>query len=155
MSTPNHRLVLDLLALALVFIATVHVGDQTLQVVGFFSEFEITSSVDEPIQPIGAAVVNQGALAAVPARAAATELPRVSASAVGPRLETPEARSVSTAETPFLAAPTRRSAPRRIEIAAQLAVDDRCRPASISAAVSSDGTTRNPLAMLTPPHQRM
>ncbi len=38
-----------------------------VKVVGFFSESEITSSFDEPIQPIGAAVVVQGAPAPVPA----------------------------------------------------------------------------------------
>jgi quercetin dioxygenase-like cupin family protein len=43
----------------------VNVGETTLKVVGFFSESEITSSFDEPIQPIGAAVVEQGAPAPV------------------------------------------------------------------------------------------
>ena len=45
----------------------VNVGDETVKVVGFFSEAEIVSSFDEPIQPIGARVVNQGAPAPVPA----------------------------------------------------------------------------------------
>jgi quercetin dioxygenase-like cupin family protein len=45
----------------------VNVGEETLEVVGFFSESEITSSFAEPIQPIGLAVVEQGAPA--PARA--------------------------------------------------------------------------------------
>jgi quercetin dioxygenase-like cupin family protein len=44
-------------------------GDETLKVVGFFSESEITSSFEEPIQPIGAAVVVQGAPAPAPAPA--------------------------------------------------------------------------------------
>ena len=42
----------------------VNVGDETVKVVGFFSEAEITSTFDEPIQPLGTAVVVQGALAA-------------------------------------------------------------------------------------------
>ena len=42
-------------------------GDETLKVVGFFSESEITSSFEELIQPIGAAVVVQGAPAPAPA----------------------------------------------------------------------------------------
>lgn len=45
----------------------VNVGDETVKVVGFFSESEITSSFDEPIQPIGSAVVVQGAPAPTPA----------------------------------------------------------------------------------------
>jgi quercetin dioxygenase-like cupin family protein len=45
----------------------VNVGDDTVRVVGFFSEAEIVSSFDEPIEPIGAAVVNQGAPAPVSA----------------------------------------------------------------------------------------
>jgi quercetin dioxygenase-like cupin family protein len=45
----------------------VNVGDETVKVVGFFSEAEITSSFDEPIQPFGAAVVTQGAPAPAPA----------------------------------------------------------------------------------------
>jgi quercetin dioxygenase-like cupin family protein len=39
----------------------VNVGDQPLKVVGFFSESEIVSTFDEPMQPIGASVLNQGA----------------------------------------------------------------------------------------------
>jgi len=45
----------------------VNVGDETLKVVGFFSESEITSSFDEPVQPFGLKVVNQGAPAPTPA----------------------------------------------------------------------------------------
>jgi quercetin dioxygenase-like cupin family protein len=45
----------------------VNTGDETLKVVGFFSEAEIVSSFDEPIQPIGAAVLTQGAPAPVSA----------------------------------------------------------------------------------------
>ena len=45
----------------------VNVGDETVKVVGFFSESEVTSSFDEAIQPIGMAVVTQGAPAPVPA----------------------------------------------------------------------------------------
>jgi quercetin dioxygenase-like cupin family protein len=39
----------------------VNIGDQTVKVVGFFSESEIISTFDEPIQPLGASVLNQGA----------------------------------------------------------------------------------------------
>jgi quercetin dioxygenase-like cupin family protein len=39
----------------------VNVGEETAKVVGFFSEAEVISTFDEPIQPIGAAVLNQGA----------------------------------------------------------------------------------------------
>lgn len=39
----------------------VNVGDQPVKVVGFFSESEILSTFDEPMQPIGASVLNQGA----------------------------------------------------------------------------------------------
>jgi quercetin dioxygenase-like cupin family protein len=45
----------------------VNVGKETLKVIGFFSESEIISSFDEPVQPFGAAVLNQGAPAPVPA----------------------------------------------------------------------------------------
>jgi len=45
----------------------VNVGDETVKVVGFFSESEIISTFDEAIQPVGAAVVNQGAPPPVPA----------------------------------------------------------------------------------------
>jgi quercetin dioxygenase-like cupin family protein len=43
----------------------VNVGTETLKVVGFFSESEIISSFDEPVQPFGVAVLNQGAPAPV------------------------------------------------------------------------------------------
>jgi quercetin dioxygenase-like cupin family protein len=39
----------------------VNVGEETLKVVGFFSESEITSTFQEPVQPIGQAQLNQGA----------------------------------------------------------------------------------------------
>ena len=39
----------------------VNVGDEPVKVVGFFSESEIISTFDEPMQPMGAAVLNQGA----------------------------------------------------------------------------------------------
>jgi quercetin dioxygenase-like cupin family protein len=45
----------------------VNVGAETVKVVGFFSESEIVSSFDEPVQPFGAAVLNQGAPAPVTA----------------------------------------------------------------------------------------
>ena len=45
----------------------VNTGDETLKVVGFFSAAEVVSSFDEPIQPIGAAVLTQGAPAPVSA----------------------------------------------------------------------------------------
>ena len=45
----------------------VNVGTDTVKVVGFFSESEIISSFDEPVQPFGIAVLNQGAPATVPA----------------------------------------------------------------------------------------
>jgi quercetin dioxygenase-like cupin family protein len=38
-----------------------NVGNDTVKIVGFFSESEVISSFDEPIQPIGAAVLKQGA----------------------------------------------------------------------------------------------
>jgi hypothetical protein len=44
----------------------VNVGNETLKVVGFFSESEIVSSFNEPVQPFGAAVLNQGARAPYP-----------------------------------------------------------------------------------------
>jgi quercetin dioxygenase-like cupin family protein len=44
-----------------------NVGDETVMVVGFVSESEIISTFTEPMQPIGAAVLNQGAPAPVPA----------------------------------------------------------------------------------------
>lgn len=36
-------------------------GDETLKVVGFFTASEIVSTFDEPVQPMGVAVVTQGA----------------------------------------------------------------------------------------------
>jgi quercetin dioxygenase-like cupin family protein len=45
----------------------VNEGDETVKVVGFFSQSEITSTFDEPIQPIGVPVVVQGAPAPTPA----------------------------------------------------------------------------------------
>ena len=39
----------------------VSVGTETVKVVGFFSEPEIISTFNEPVQPFGAAVLNQGA----------------------------------------------------------------------------------------------
>ena len=39
----------------------VNVGSETVKVVGFFSEPEIISTFKEPVQPFGAAVLNQGA----------------------------------------------------------------------------------------------
>ena len=45
----------------------VNVGDETVKVVGFFSEAEVTSVFGEPIQPIGLATVVQGAPAPVAA----------------------------------------------------------------------------------------
>ena len=39
----------------------VNIGSETVKVVGFFSEPEIISSFDEPIQPIGLSTLNQGA----------------------------------------------------------------------------------------------
>jgi quercetin dioxygenase-like cupin family protein len=47
----------------------VNVGGETVKVVGFFSESEIISSFDEPVQPFGIAVMNQGAPAPAPAPA--------------------------------------------------------------------------------------
>ena len=38
----------------------VNVGDQTVKVVGFFSESEVISTFAEPMQPIDASVLNQG-----------------------------------------------------------------------------------------------
>jgi quercetin dioxygenase-like cupin family protein len=45
----------------------VNVGTETVKVVGFFSEAEIISSFDEPVQPFGISVMNQGAPAPVTA----------------------------------------------------------------------------------------
>ena len=39
----------------------VNVGDEPVKIVGFFSESEIISTFEEPMQPIGASVLNQGA----------------------------------------------------------------------------------------------
>jgi quercetin dioxygenase-like cupin family protein len=39
----------------------VNVGEETLRVVGFFCESEITSTFEEPVQPIGQAQLTQGA----------------------------------------------------------------------------------------------
>ena len=44
----------------------VNVGDETVKVVGFFPGSEITSTFDELIQPMGVAVVTQGAPAPEP-----------------------------------------------------------------------------------------
>jgi len=45
----------------------VNTGTETVKVVGFFSESEIISTFDEPVQPFGIAVLNQGAPAPAPA----------------------------------------------------------------------------------------
>ena len=45
----------------------VNAGDETLRVIGSFSESEVVSSFDEPVQPVGAAVLTQGAPAPAPA----------------------------------------------------------------------------------------
>jgi quercetin dioxygenase-like cupin family protein len=45
----------------------VNVGTETVKVIGFFSASEIISSFDEPVQPFGLAVLNQGAPAPVSA----------------------------------------------------------------------------------------
>ena len=39
----------------------VNAGNEPVRVVGFFSESEIISTFKEPVQPIGAEVLNQGA----------------------------------------------------------------------------------------------
>jgi quercetin dioxygenase-like cupin family protein len=39
----------------------VNLGHETVKVVGFFSESEVISTFREPVQPFGAAVLNQGA----------------------------------------------------------------------------------------------
>jgi quercetin dioxygenase-like cupin family protein len=41
--------------------AVVNVGSETVKVVGFFSQSEVTSTFDESVQPFGATVLNQGA----------------------------------------------------------------------------------------------
>ena len=45
----------------------VNVGDETVKVVGFFSESEIVSTFKEPVQPFDVTVVNQGAPVPAPA----------------------------------------------------------------------------------------
>ena len=42
-----------------------NVGDEPVKVVGFFCRAEIISTFDEPVQPVGQAVLNQGAPVAV------------------------------------------------------------------------------------------
>ncbi len=42
----------------------VNVGEDTVRVVGFFSEAEITSTFGEPMQPMGVAVIEQAVAAA-------------------------------------------------------------------------------------------
>lgn len=44
-----------------------NVGDEAVKIVGFFSESEIISTFEEPMQPMGASVLNQGAPAPAPA----------------------------------------------------------------------------------------
>jgi quercetin dioxygenase-like cupin family protein len=39
----------------------VNVGKETVKVVGFFSEAEVVSTFSEPVQPVGASVLTQGA----------------------------------------------------------------------------------------------
>lgn len=41
--------------------ALVNTGNEPVKVVGFFSESEIISTFDEPMQPMGASILNQGA----------------------------------------------------------------------------------------------
>ncbi len=41
--------------------AVANIGRDTVKVVGFFSQSEIISTFNEPVQPFGAAVLNQGA----------------------------------------------------------------------------------------------
>jgi quercetin dioxygenase-like cupin family protein len=55
----------------------VNVGTETVKVVGFFSESEIISTFSEPVQPFGAAVLNQGAPPADLSEST-TEVPRES-----------------------------------------------------------------------------
>ncbi|HSS57104.1 MAG TPA: hypothetical protein VLK59_03780 [Solirubrobacteraceae bacterium] len=43
----------------------VNVGDEVVRVVGFFCRPEIISTFGEPVQPVGQAVLNQGAPVAV------------------------------------------------------------------------------------------
>jgi quercetin dioxygenase-like cupin family protein len=44
-----------------------NVGDETLRVVGFFSESRIISTFEEPVQPVGQSALEQGAPAPVEA----------------------------------------------------------------------------------------
>ena len=46
---------------AMVLHGVVNVGTETVRVVGFFSESEVISTFNEPVQPFGAAALNQGA----------------------------------------------------------------------------------------------
>ena len=39
----------------------VNTGEEPVKVVGFFSESEVISTFDEPMQPMGASILNQGA----------------------------------------------------------------------------------------------
>jgi quercetin dioxygenase-like cupin family protein len=41
--------------------AVVNVGSETVKVVGFFSQSEVTSTFNESVRPFGATVLNQGA----------------------------------------------------------------------------------------------
>jgi quercetin dioxygenase-like cupin family protein len=41
--------------------AVVNVGNETVKIVGFFSQSEVTSTFNESVQPFGATVLNQGA----------------------------------------------------------------------------------------------
>jgi quercetin dioxygenase-like cupin family protein len=46
---------------AMVSHGLVNVGNEAVKIVGFFSESEVISTFKEPVQPIGAEVLNQGA----------------------------------------------------------------------------------------------
>ena len=59
-----------------------NVGSETVKVVGFFSESEIISTFNEPVQPFGAAVLNQGAPPPAPS-GSATGSPSDSSGASG------------------------------------------------------------------------
>jgi quercetin dioxygenase-like cupin family protein len=41
--------------------SVVNIGNETVKVMGFFSKSEVISTFKEPVQPFGAAVLNQGA----------------------------------------------------------------------------------------------
>jgi quercetin dioxygenase-like cupin family protein len=41
--------------------AVANVGSETVKIVGFFSQAEVISTFNEPVQPFGATVLNQGA----------------------------------------------------------------------------------------------